>query len=299
MCPTPERRIVVRAPAKVNLYLAIGGLRDDGYHDLETVFQSISLADEILIEPAEALSVTTEPDLGLPQSANLAYRAARALGKAAGCEPAVAIRIDKRIPHGAGLGGASADAAGVLAGLARLWGLGSGSAALLHEVASGLGADVPFLLDGGTALCSGKGEVRERDLPTPPLEFAVVRPDVPVPTADAYRAFDRLGAGRAPDPGAMVAACEAGDAVLVARALFNNMTEAALSLVPEVADALASLQQAEGVLGVAMSGSGSAAFGIFESAEAAGRAAVAARQQGLWGAVARSEGAGVTVTEGA
>ncbi len=293
-----ERPTIVRAPAKVNLYLGVGGVRPDGYHHVDTVLQALSLADEVVIGPAEGLSVTTEPDIGLAAEDNLAYRAARDLGTALGREPAVSIRIVKNVPMQAGLGGASADAAAVLVALAHRWGLGAAAAPVLREVAAGLGADVPFFLGPGTALFTGKGDVPVRPLPTPPLEFALMRPPVPVPTAEAYAAFDRLGGDRLPGPEAMVRACESGEAERVAAELRNNMTAASTALVPEVADALAFVEGAPGVLGAAMAGSGSAVFAVCSSADAAAQVVSAARERGWWSSTATSVGSGATVTEG-
>jgi 4-diphosphocytidyl-2-C-methyl-D-erythritol kinase len=295
----PDDRTVVRAPAKVNLYLAVGALRADGYHDVDTVLQAVSLADEVVLERATDLSVTTEPELGLPAEENLAYRAAKTLGEATGRDPEVAIRIAKRIPAQAGLGGASTDAAAVLLGLAHRWRLGPDVLPLLIEVAATLGADVPFFLGTGTALLTGRGDVLSRSLPTPALHLAIVRPPVPVPTGAAYAAFDRAPAANPPGPDAMVSACEAGDAASVAAALFNNMTVASTGLVPEVADALAFLQDAAGVLGTAMAGSGSAVFAVCDSDDAAEHVAAGASRRGLWGAAVTTVDTGVTVTEGA
>lgn len=295
MSPRPDTRTLLRASAKVNLYLGVGDLRPDGYHDVDTVLQAISLADEVSIEPGPALSVTTAPDLGLPPEENLAYRAARALGTAVGREPALSIRIAKHVPVQAGLGGASADAAAVLVGLAHRWGLGASERPLLYEVAAGLGADVPFFLGEGTALYTGRGDVLSRTMPTPRLHLALARPPVPVPTGAAYAAFDRLPAGPPPGPGRMVEACEAGDPAAVAASLYNNMTAASVGLVPEVGDALASLREAPGVLGAAMAGSGSAVFAVCASAADAAAVAATARERGLWAATATSVPGGVEV----
>ncbi|MBW6468017.1 MAG: 4-(cytidine 5'-diphospho)-2-C-methyl-D-erythritol kinase [Coriobacteriia bacterium] len=293
-----DGRTVVRAPAKVNLYLAVGERREDGYHNVETVLQTISLSDEVVLEDAPELSVTTEPDLDLPAEENLAYRAARALGLAMDRDPEVAIHIVKRIPAQAGLGGASTDAAAVLLGLAHRWGLGADALPRLTEVAATLGADVPFFLGAGTALLTGRGDVLDRVLPTPALDLAIVRPPVPVPTGAAYAAFDRMPSETVPGPAALVSACETGDPARVADALFNNMTAASVGLVPEVGDALAFLQDEPGVLGAAMAGSGSAVFAVCDSAGAAHDVVVRASARGLWGATARTVAAGVTVTEG-
>ncbi len=299
MSAGPEERTVVRAPAKVNLYLAVGRRRADGYHDVDTVLQAVSLADEIVIEPATALSVKTDPDLGLPAEENLGYRAAAALGSAVGLEPAVAITIAKRIPAQAGLGGASTDAAAVLAGLAHRWRLGASFAPVLGEIAASLGADVPFFLGPGTARLTGRGDVLAQTLPTPLLDLAIVRPDVPVPTGAAYAAFDLLASPAPPGFDAILSACESGDASDVAAALFNNMTDASTGLAPEVGDALASVRRSPGVLGAAMAGSGSAVFAVCASAAAAAAVVSAARESGLWGTTATTVTTGVIVTEGA
>lgn len=292
-------RTIVRAPAKVNLYLGVGARRSDGYHDVDTVLQALSLADEVMISPAPELTVRTEPDIGLPSDENLAYRAAAALGVALGRTPQVAIDITKRIPAQAGLGGASADAAAVLVGLARRWGLGASTTPVLREVAAGLGADVPFFLGPATALLTGRGDVLVRPLPTPVLEIALVRPPVPVPTGEAYAAFDRTSGKAAPGPEAMVRACESGDAERVAAALYNNLTDASVGLVPEVADALASVRETPGVLGATMAGSGSAVFAVCVSADAAAAVASAASERGWWGVTATTVSDGPAVTEGA
>jgi 4-diphosphocytidyl-2-C-methyl-D-erythritol kinase len=294
-----EGRTVVRAPAKVNLYLAVGGRRADGYHDVDTVLQAVSLADEVAIEAARSLSVTTEPDIGLPAAENLAYRAATLLASDLGRDPAVDIRITKRIPAQAGLGGASSDAAAVLVGLAHHWELDLTSAPLLHHIAAALGADVPFFLGAGTALLAGRGDEFVRALPTPPLELAIVRPPVPVPTGAAYEAFDQLPAEDAPGPSAMVRACESGDPAQVVGALYNNMTDASVGLVPEVAEAIAFLRGAPGVLGVVMAGSGSAVCAVCASADDAAQLVTAAAGRGLWSATATTVPHGVTVMEGA
>ena len=294
-----ERLTRVLAPAKVNLYLAVGPVRPDGYHEVDTVLQALSLADDVLIGAAPELSVATEPDIGLPAEENLAYRAAETLAAAVGREATVSILIRKRIPAQAGLGGASADAAAVLVGLARRWGLGPAGAAVVREVAARLGADVPFFLGPGTALLGGRGDEIVRPLPTPDLEFALVRPPVPVPTGDAYAAFDRLPAEPPPGAEAMVRACETGDPEGVAAALYNNLVPASRGLVPEVGDALASVVGAPGVLGATMAGSGSAVFAICASAERAAAVAADAAARGLWAATATTVPVGAVVTEGA
>ncbi len=291
---------MLSAPAKVNLYLGVGARRADGYHDVETVLQTLSLSDTVVIEPAGGLSVACDTDLGLPAEENLAYRAALALAGTLGRVPRARISLTKRIPAGGGLGGASSDAAAVLVGLARLWGYTDSSEdgamnAVLHEVAASLGADVPFFLGGGTALFGGRGDVLASCYATPHLNIALIKPDEPVPTGAAYAAFDRLLLPAPPGPGAVADACATGDAWGVARVLYNNMTEASVSLVPAVGDVLCWSGRAEGVLGTAVAGSGSTVFAVCESGSAALEVAEEARCRGWWAEVAESRVDGVRV----
>lgn len=284
--------ITVEAPAKLNLYLGVGARREDGYHDVETVLVALDLADTVTVSPARELSLSCEPDVGVPAEANLAWRAAVALGEAVGREPAAAIRIEKRIPAGAGLGGGSADAAAVIAALARAWEVAP-DAFVLENVASSLGADVPFLLRGGCALYHGRGDRFVRDVPLPGAVFALVNPGVPVPTAAAYAAFDRMLRAKAPGTR------HVSDALRLERtpralgeALFNNMTEASTGLVPEIREALSVVSSASGCLGAAMAGSGSTVFGVFEMEEPARAAVDVAAARGWWATTARVRAAG-------
>lgn len=170
----------VLAPAKINLVLEILGRRADGYHDLDTVMTTIDLADRVRLAPAGALDVRLSGRYrsDVEGDRELAAEAARALASAAGREPDVAIEVDKAIPVAAGLGGGSSDAAAVIRGLDRLWGL-DWPRERLTEVAAAVGSDVPFFLVGGTARCEGRGERVEplRDLRA--LRLLVLLPPVP------------------------------------------------------------------------------------------------------------------------
>lgn len=276
----------VNAPAKVNLHLAVGLLGDDGYHPVETVMHTLALADEVTFLPAAHFEFTCTADLGIPPESNLAYRAARAMEERFGYSLDVAISVEKRIPAGAGLGGASTDAAAVIAGLAAQWGIDAGEPAL-HEVARTLGADVPFFLIGGAARLTGRGDIVASVLPPLDAPLTVARPAEPVPTVAAYRAFDALAPVAAPDPVVLEDALYAGDVRAVAGALYNAMTPSSVGLVPAIADALGLVSSATGVLGAAMSGSGSAVFGIFDDPADATRCADRAREAGFWAAATR------------
>jgi 4-diphosphocytidyl-2-C-methyl-D-erythritol kinase len=177
--------VVERAPAKLNLSLEVIGRRPDGYHDLVTVFQTIDLADELTFEPADRLILECD-DPALAGDDNLVLGAARALAADRGAR----IRLCKRIPVAAGLGGGSADAAAALRGLVRLWGLRITEGTLLGLAAT-LGADVPFMLRGGTALAEGIGE-RVEALPELEPGWVVVHTPEAGPTDKTTRAYRAL-----------------------------------------------------------------------------------------------------------
>lgn len=283
--------VIVEAPAKVNLHLSVDGLRDDGFHSVETVLHTVDLTDSLSIRPADSLDVVCEPDLGVPAPKNLAWRAAEALAERVGRRPRVRIDISKRIPVGAGLGGGSSDAAAVIAGLAVLWGIDP-SETMLREVAADLGSDVPFFLDGGTALYAGRGEAFVRSLPTPTLDIVLVKPPGSVSTVEAYRRFDEHPVP-APASAAMVDACRSAEPHAVAGALSNNMERASTSVVPEVSDALAFVKKTPGALGASVAGSGSAVFGICATRHAAETIVAGASAHGWWALVVRSRARGV------
>lgn len=292
----PQRRLVLSAPAKVNLYLAAGVRCADGYHGVTTILQAIGLCDLVSVETAPSLDVVTEPDLGLPPERNLAGRAALALCRRHGVEPALRITVEKRVPVGGGLGGGSSDAAAVLVGVSRLLGLPEDG---LAEIAAALGADVPFFLEGGTALFGDRGDRLLRRLPSPELELAVVTPPARSDTSAVYRAYDASPEPAAPPPDALLDALRAsGDPAAIGPALHNSLEAAAREVAPEVAEALASVEGLDGVTGRAVSGSGSSVFAVCRDAEAARRVVVAARERPGWEAFAvRAVGHGVEVLE--
>ena len=189
--------IALSAPAKINLSLRILGKRADGYHELETLMAPISLADEIEVSHAHTSipgSITlTCNDPSLPTGPeNLCVKAARAFQQATGLNESIAITLLKRIPHGAGLGGGSSDAAAVLRGMNELF-----DEPLvfeeLHQLATGLGSDVPFFLDKKPAWCRGRGELLEEAAPLPDWRLLLIKPPFPIATAWAYDQFSKLG----------------------------------------------------------------------------------------------------------
>jgi 4-diphosphocytidyl-2-C-methyl-D-erythritol kinase len=269
----------VTAAGKVNLALEVLGKRPDGYHELATVMQTIDLADRLVLEDADELALTTtSPDVPA-DGGNLALRAAAALREAAKVDRGVRIRLDKRIPVAAGLGGGSSDAAAVLLGLNRLWGL-RWPLARLADVAVTLGMDVPFFLRGGVALGTGRGE-RLRPLTGMPLALVLVNPGEPLSTAAVY---GRVTPGMYSDGSqarAMAEALRARKPLRVARSLYNGLEAAARGARPDLARMQAALVAA-GALGAAMSGSGPTVFGVARSFEQA-RQIRARLTRGSWG----------------
>jgi 4-diphosphocytidyl-2-C-methyl-D-erythritol kinase len=189
---SPAAGLRLLAPAKINLALEIVRRRNDGYHDLDTVMTTLSLADRVTLRPAPALEVrlTGAYATGIDPAGDLSGRAARALAEAAGRPPDVAIEVDKRIPSPAGLGGGSSDAAAVLRGLNHLWSL-DWSTERLAEVAATIGSDVPFFLHGGTARCTGRGEIVQPLKDLRELRMLILVPPVP---AKANKTAARYGA---------------------------------------------------------------------------------------------------------
>jgi 4-diphosphocytidyl-2-C-methyl-D-erythritol kinase len=300
MSPASEpggiQRRMVRAHAKVNLFLAVGARRPDGYHDVTTLIQALELADIVEVGPAPSGTVLVrDVDLGISDEADLAYRAAEAWRDLAGYRGGIEVRVTKRIPAGAGLGGGSSDAAAVLWALAGCPGPDDHVDPAVLSAAATLGADVPFFQGAGTQLMAGRGDEPTAALSTPDLHVVVVDPGVPVPTGAAYAQFDRVLAPPPPGPDDMVRAVREGVARGIAVRLYNNLTQASCSLVPEIRGALRFLEGSEGVLGCAMAGSGSTVFGVFDDAAAAGAAASAATQRGWWSAATATAERGVDV----
>jgi len=258
-------RIEYQAHAKVNLTLHITGRRPDGYHTLESVMQTVTLADRLVFTRADAGLTLACDDPSLPTGPdNLVVRAAQALRHHVGRpELAAHIALEKRIPAGAGLGGGSSDAAATLLGLGELWGLGLEPADLV-PVAAGLGSDVPYFLYGGIAVVRGAGEQVEPVPMVPPwLHLVIARPDFPISTAQVYRRYDELGLPEQDQlaTAPLLAALEQGHPESIAAALHNDLEQAVLPFAPEVAKVREALLSA-GCLAALLCGSGSAVFGL-------------------------------------
>jgi len=255
--------VTVRVPAKVNLQLSVGPVRSDGYHELATVFQAVGLYDEVIArtpsEPGIRLTISGEGEGTLPLGeGNLAYRAARLLAEHAGVEAAVDLHIHKAIPIAGGMAGGSADAAGTLLACDALWRQGTPREELM-ALAAELGSDVPFALHGGTAIGTGRGESLTSVLSRGEFHWVFALADGGLSTPAVYGECDRLRDGRSvPDPyvsDMLMQAVRAGDAVLLGKALHNDLQPAALALRPALRQTL-EVGEDYGALGSLVSGSG-------------------------------------------
>lgn len=271
--------IVVRAPAKLNLFLEVGRPAEDGYHPIDSIFQAVSLYDELEFVPvplsAEGIHLVEE-GINVGRE-NIVYRAARRLLDEVGGFPSgVRITLRKSIPCGAGLGGGSSDAAATLVALRRLWNL-QVDPDRLRELGGELGSDVPFFFSGGTARCQGRGELVTAldDVfePAGVLHYVLVSPAIEVSTRKVYEAFDQAqsNADRSLTPiksvdsilrSSIVEALSSGEL------LFNRLETVACGLFAEIAE-IRGLLAAEGFRGFLMSGSGSSCFGLCDNAEEA------------------------------
>jgi len=299
--------VTARVPAKINLQLSVGPLREDGYHDLATVFHAVSLFDELTVTPADRTSVTVSGEGGpaVPLGpANLAVRAAVALARATGRRgkgaSGVRIELRKRIPVAAGLAGGSADAAAALVACNELWRAGL-STYELAEIGAKIGSDVPFALTGGTAIGLGRGERLTTALVSGNYQWVLAFGASGLSTPDVYAACDRLRAARrtkdgnppvVPDPELntdLMAALRSGDPAAVGPLLSNDLQPAALSLQPLLRQALQAGKE-HGALGAIVSGSGPTCAFLAKDANAARELAVGVTGAGVCRAVVQVAG---------
>jgi 4-diphosphocytidyl-2-C-methyl-D-erythritol kinase len=291
--------VSVVAPAKLNLSLAVGGARPDGYHDLATVYHAVSLFDEIIATPGKGLTVTVEAGSGIDvdlvplDETNLAAQAALLLAEQTGQDPDVSLHIRKGIPVAGGLAGGSADAAGALIACDALWGTGLGRSELL-ALAAHLGSDVPFAVMGGTALGVGRGEHLTPALARGRFEWVFAVAEGGLSTPQVYSECDRLRDGRVlPEPrvsDAMMTALRSGDAVALGQALQNDLQPAACSLRPQLLLTMEVGDDAE-ALGSLVSGSGPTVAFLARDAEHALDIAVSLSASGTCKTVKRAHGA--------
>ncbi len=262
--------IVEYAPAKINLTLDVLDKRPDGYHNIKSIMQTISVRDDIELElgTGEPWALECGRDDIPTDESNLAWKAAKVFCDALGKDPGgLTIRILKRIPSGAGMGGGSADAAAVLRALNRHYGYPLSMGALA-ELGAQVGSDVPFCVIGGTAMVEGRGEKLRSLPPMPETIFVVCKPEFSVSTPELYRKLDESTIAKRPDHSAMEGAILAGDQLKIAHNLVNVFDPVVTAEHLEM-NYIKSVMNSYGAMGYAMTGSGSAIFAMVSEFEIA------------------------------
>lgn len=272
------------APAKINLFLHVGPLADDGYHPLASLVAFADVGDAVTVARADVLSLSVTGSFGAAlagESDNLILRGLRALGEAAGIgAPPVAVTLDKQLPIAAGLGGGSADAGTAIRLAAKLLDLDLDEAAL-EDVADVVGADGPMCLRARPAWATGRGGDLREEPRLPPLHAVLLNLGLPSPTGAVYRAYDDAPAGGADCP---AAPDDWSPAAVIdwLKGQRNDLEAPALRVTPGIGEALAAMNAAPGCRLTRMSGSGATVFGLFDDAAAAEGATLALQRPGWW-----------------
>ena len=275
-----DEAVHVRAPGKINLFMRVGAVQSDGYHDVATAYQAVSLYEDVRAWPDDEFGVTFGGSIdtsGLPTDAsNLALRAAKLLARTAGVPGGVHLEIEKHVPIAGGMGGGSADAAATLVACDAMWGTAL-SKEELHSLAAKLGADVPFALSGGTAIGTGRGDRLNPALATGSFHWVLAVAEFGLSTPGVYRELDRrrtegtrLAAVEAPPTvdASVLHALRAGDPRRLADALHNDLQPAALGLAPGLGGIL-ELGESHGALAGLVSGSGPTVAFLADDADSA------------------------------
>ena len=260
----PDVKTVEKAYAKLNISLDVSKPRDDGFHDMTMVMQSVDLYDTVSVEITEAKSRTAKTSLPFLPSGekNLAVKAASVFFEAIGTDSGVVIEIDKRIPVGAGMAGGSSDAAATLRALNRLF----GEELTLEELVKlgeKVGSDVPYCVMGGTALAEGRGEILTPLKEMPDCQFLICKPEFSISTPEFFKAIDKIKVRRHPDTKGILESIENEDLSGICRRMYNafeDVDDRRLRTVFEIKNSLIS----SGALGAIMTGTGSAVYGVFE-----------------------------------
>ena len=263
-------KITLDANAKINLSLDVTGRREDGYHFVSMVMQSVSLCDRVELEKADEIVLETDSGEIPADESNIAYKAAKLFVEKYGIDGGVKIKIEKNIPVCAGLAGGSTDAAAVLKGLNLLYGLGLTEEELM-ETGLKLGADVPFCIMGGTALAEGIGEKLTGIASFKDVIICLAKPDFSVSTPQAYKDIDSKPVEKHPDNQKMIAAIEKRDIKGVCSEMVNVFEEVMRDKHPQIEE-IKRVMKTCGATGTLMSGSGPSVYGVFESAENAEKA---------------------------
>ena len=276
-----------KAYAKLNISLDVAGKREDGYHNMLMVMQSVSLSDDLRIELNDSGIVTAHSNYRFVpgDDRNLAVKAAKVFFAKHGDKSAGAyIHIKKHIPVGSGMGGGSADAAAVLKALNRVCGYPF-SDTELADIGAEVGSDVPFCVIGGTALVQGRGEVITPLPPMPKCRFVICKPSFSISTPELFKKLDAVPNRRHPDTAGIMEALEAGDLNRIGRRMYNVFEEVSdrrLRCVSEIKSILLD----HGALGAVMTGTGSAVFGVFDNDTKAESASTALRKEHEFSSVA-------------
>lgn len=275
-------KVTLNAPAKINLYLDVLARRENGYHDIDSIMQTVELFDTVTVEKADEISLSCS-DADLPcDERNLCHKAAARFFEAAGISGGAKIYVEKRIPVSSGLAGGSTDAAATLLALNRIYGYPL-SEAELYDLGKTLGADVPFCMKGGCVLCRGIGEDMTEIVCRAEYSIVIARAGEGVSTPAAYRALDeKYGEGLAEpfgDINKVICALAEGSAEMVAENMFNTFESVVLEYHNEARAAREFLIE-NGALGAMMSGSGPAVFALFASHQDAERAASSLEKMG-------------------
>jgi 4-diphosphocytidyl-2-C-methyl-D-erythritol kinase len=265
----------LRAPAKINWFLSVLGRRRDGYHDIVSPMQCVSLFDVLDFEESDRIELESEMDI--PAEENLVYRAAVLLREHASYQGGAKIALRKEIPSAAGLGGGSSDAAFTLIGLNRLWGLRMGTAELMR-LAGALGSDVPFFINGPFSLIEGRGEKVSTLAAGSPVSMLLVNPDLRVSTAWAYGSYEVELTKKDVDIKLFCQALAGRDFSSLRGMIFNDLERPVIGKHPVVAR-IREMLIANGAVISCMSGSGPTVFGVFRSE---GQALEAAAKMGAY-----------------
>lgn len=262
------QELSLKAYAKINLALAIQNKRSDEYHNLSTIMQTVSIYDRVKLKKSNRITCNINDDVIPSGEKNIAFKAAKVFFEFTGIDAGVDIFIDKKIPHGAGMGGGSADAAAVFLGLNKLY-CANVSENLLVKLASKVGADIPFLLKGGTALAEGIGDVITNIKPLPKCNILIVKPNISISTVDAYSKYDKFVGETTNSVNCLIPYLEKGDLDSLCCGLFNDFEKVvAGTIISKIKERML----ARGALTSCMTGSGSAVFGIYRNFETADRA---------------------------
>lgn len=276
-----ENTVTLKALAKINLGLDVLGKRDNGYHDVRMVMQTIYLYDNVTLTKMEEPGIKVETNLSyLPvDENNIAYKAAKLLIDEFGIQEGVSIKLDKHIPVAAGMAGGSSNAAAVLVGMNRLWGLGLSQEELMERGVS-LGADVPYCVMRGTALAEGIGEELSPLPPLPKCCILIAKPAISVSTKWVYETLDSRECVEHPDIDGVLYGLENQDIKKIATSMGNVLESVTIEKYPIIEKIKDAMKEA-GALNAMMSGSGPTVFGIFEDRKVAKEAQQTLKKMGI------------------